>query len=304
MNNPIFSLLIFPGFVFTAIIGILVSWIDRKVTARVQWRKGPPLLQPLYDLIKLSGKETILPKNGAQMLFLLAPIVGLAGVVFVSAMIWRSLIDPTEGFMGDLIVLLYLLTLPSISVIIGGFASGNSLASQGASREMKLILAYELPFILAAAVIIINCGYSIKLGDLTISYTVSFSGIIALIVAVICQQAKLALVPFDMAEAETEIMAGAIIEYSGVTLLVHKLTRMMMLFVVPMFVVAVFLGGIDFSTGGSAAIGFLKYVALLVVTVLIRNTAPRLRIDQAMRFFWGPVTILALIAVILALMGH
>ena len=73
MNNPFFNYIVFPGFIFTAVVGIIASWIDRKVTARVQWRKGPPFLQPLYDLIKLSGKETILPKGGAKITFLFAP---------------------------------------------------------------------------------------------------------------------------------------------------------------------------------------------------------------------------------------
>ena len=135
-------------------------------------------------------------------------------------------------------------------------------------------------------------------------FGLSFLMWLALIVAVICQQAKLALVPFDMAEAETEIMAGAIIEYSGMTLLVHKLTRMMMLFVLPMFIVVVFLGGISFMTVGSAVVGVLKYVALLVVIVLIRNTAPRLRIDQAMKLFWGPIWLLSIVAVVLAYLGY
>ena len=308
MNNTVFNYLVFPGFLFsfflTAVVGILVSWIDRKVTARVQWRKGPPLLQPLYDLIKLTGKETVLPKNGAQVVFLMAPIIGLAGVAIVSTMLWMTLFDPTVGFTGDLIVLIYLLTLPSLAVIIGGFASGNRLASQGASREMKLILAYELPFIGAVAVAIINSGDTLRLNGLMANYAVSVSGIIALVVAVLVQQAKLALVPFDMAEAETEIMAGAVIEYSGVTLFVHKLTRMMMLFAVPMFVVVAFLGGIDFSSTGGILLGIVKYVALVVVIVLIRNTAPRLRIDQAIKFFWGPVAVLTVIAIILALIGH
>lgn len=304
MNNPIFYFLVFPGFIFTAIIGIVVSWIDRKVTARVQWRKGPPFLQPLYDLVKLSIKETILPAGGSKIVFLLAPLIGFAGIILVSTLTWLAILDPTRGFVGDIIVLIYLLTLPSLSLIFGGFASANRLASQGASREMKLILSYELPFLLAVAVVVINTGYSIKLGEITMNYTLSLSGILALIIAVICQQAKLGLVPFDMAEAETEIMAGAIVEYSGVALLIHKLSRMMMLFVVPMFLVTVFLGGIDFATPGTFLSGVLKYIVLLVVIVLIRNTAPRLRIDQAMKFFWGPVTILAILAVILALTGY
>ena len=303
MNNLFYNYIVFPGFIFTAAVGIIASWIDRKVTARVQWRKGPPFLQPLYDLIKLSGKETILPKGGARVTFLLAPLVGLAGIVIVSTMVWKTLLNPSQGFVGDLIVLIYLLTIPSLALIIGAFASANPLASLGASREMKLILAYELPFIFAIAITVIQSGYSIKLGAFLGGWTWSLSGVIALVVAVICQQAKLALVPFDMAEAETEIMAGAIIEYSGMTLLVHKLTRMMMLFVLPMFLVVVFLGGISFTSIASIVFGLLQYVALLVVIVLIRNTAPRLRIDQAMKLFWGPITILAIIGVILALVG-
>ena len=304
LDNSFFIYLIFPGFIFTALVGIVASWIDRKVTARVQWRKGPPLLQPLYDLIKLSGKETILPKGGSKFTFLLAPLLGLASIVIVSAMLWRTLLDPSTGFVGDLIVLIYLIAIPSLALIMGAFASANPLASLGASREIKLILAYELPFVFVVGIAIINHGNAIQLGSFISGWTWSISALIALVVAVLCQQAKLALVPFDAPEAETEIMGGAIIEYSGMTLLIHKLTRMMMLFVLPMFLVVVFLGGISFISVQSIVVGLLKYVALLVVIVLIRNTAPRLRIDQALRFFWGPVAILAVIGVILAFLGY
>lgn len=293
--------LIFPGFLFTAAVGILASWIDRKVTARVQWRVGPPLLQPFYDIVKLLGKETIVPL-GSKLIFLSAPLFGMSAVVIVSTLIWNTMLCPDATFLGDIIVALYLLTIPAISVIIGGFSSKNPLASLGASREMKLVLAYELPFILAMTIPIIKTG-SIKLGDILVyqlsngMFLSDISGIIALIVSIICMQAKLGLVPFDIAEAETEISAGTYIEYSGAPLAVFKLTRCMLLFVVPMFLVISFMGGIyNFA-------GLLKYVILLVLIVLIRNTNPRVRIDQAVKFFWGPVTILAIAAVILALIG-
>ena len=129
-----------------------------------------------------------------------------------------------------------------------------------------------------------------------------WSGIIAFIVSILCVQAKLALVPFDMPEAETEIMSGVYIEYSGAGLAIYKLTKAMALFVVPMFLVVIFMGGIVFS-GWSALWGILKYVGLLALITVIRNTSPRVRIDQAVRFFWGPVTILAILAVILAMLG-
>lgn len=291
--------LIFPGFLFTAVVGILASWIDRKITARVQWRVGPPLLQPVYDLIKLLGKEIIVPE-GNKVIFLSAPLFGLASIVIISTLIWNTIIDPNTTFIGDLIVILYLLAIPSISLIIGGFSSRNPLASLGASREMKLILAYELPFILALLVPIIKAD-SIRLGDILVHQLTNGivlsnpSGIIAFIVAIICIQAKLGFVPFDIAEAETEISSGILIEYSGAPLAITRLTRYMMLFVVPMFLVVTFMGGIY------NLLGILKYVILLVLIILIKNTNPRIRIDQAVRFFWGPMTILAVIAIILAL---
>ncbi len=308
MARIIFDYIIFPGFIFTSIVGMIASWIDRKVTARVQWRVGPPLLQPLYDFIKLIGKETIIPRGGAKLTFLLSPVIGLSAVTLVSTLIWKVLISPETSFIGDLIVVLYLIVIPSICVMVGGAASRNPLASLGASREMKLILAYELPFILAMFVPVIKAGGIINLGELlgyqwtNTIFLNSFSGFIAFVIAILCMQAKLTLVPFDIPEAETEIMAGPYIEYSGPPLAIYKLTRWMMLFVVPMFLVVIFMGGIIFE-GIHILWGILKYVLLLVLIILIRNTNPRVRIDQAIKFFWGPVTIFAIVAVILAFLG-
>lgn len=308
MLKAIFYFVIFPGFLFTAVAGLLASWIDRKVTARVQWRVGPPWWQNFADFIKLLGKETIVPQGSSRATFLLAPIFGLAAVTIVSTLLWLTMINPASTFIGDLIVVLYLLTIPAIAVIIGGFASRNPLASLGASREMKLILSYELPFILVCLVPVIQAGGTIRLGEI-LNYQInngmvlgSLSGPLAFIVAILCMQAKLTLVPFDIPEAEQEIMAGPYIEYSGPTLAVFKLTRQMMLFVMPMFLVVLFLGGITFS-GWHILWGILKYVILLVIIVLIRNTNPRVRIDQAVKFFWGPMTLLAILAIVLALLG-
>jgi len=308
MVKTLFNFIVFPGFLFTALVGILVSWIDRKVTARLQWRVGPPVLQPLYDFVKLLGKETIVPQGGSKFTFLLAPLFGLAAVTTVSTLLWLVMFSPEKTFLGDLVVVIYLLTIPSISLILGGFASGNPLASLGASREMKMILAYELPFILSIFTPVIKAQGIIRLGDLlqyqwaNNIFVNSWSGIVAFVVAIICMQAKLALVPFDIPEAETEIIAGPYTDYSGVPLALHKLTRWMMLFVVPIFLVVVFMGGIKFE-GWHILWGILKYFLLLAVIILIRNTNPRLRIDQAIRFFWGPMAILAVMAVIFAFLG-
>lgn len=300
-------LLVF-GFLLTAVIGLVASWIDRKVTARVQYRVGPPVLQPLIDIIKLLGKETVIPRGAAKMTFLLAPVLGIASVIAVSALLWVNDIWPASGFMGDLIVAVYLLTIPSISIIMGGFASANPFASLGASREMKMILAYELPFVLALTVPIIKSGYSIRLGGILAAQgengviVASASGIIALVVALMSVQAKLAFVPFDIPEAETELGGGVLIEYSGAPLAVFRLMKNMLLCTLPLFLMILFMGGIRFD-GMHFLYGILKYVGLVAIITVIRNTNPRVRIDQAVRFFWGPMTVLAIIAVVLAVLG-
>ncbi|MFH1007001.1 MAG: complex I subunit 1 family protein [Candidatus Latescibacterota bacterium] len=304
-GSIILQTLVFPGLIFTAVIGLVTSWIDRKVTARVQMRVGPPFLQPFYDVVKLCIKETCVPAGGSKLLFLSAPLIGLAAAALTSTIIWRALLWPNEAFVGDLVVVLYLLTMPAMAVVLGSFASRNPLASLGGSREMKLILSYELPFVLAILVPVIKT-HSIRLGEILAAPAAASapSGVIALLVAILCMQAKLTLIPFDMPEAETELTGGAYIEYSGPPLAAFKLTKAMMLFTMPMFLVTLLCGGIDFGAGAlSIGLGILKYVGLVVVIVLIRNTAPRVRIDQAVRFFWGPMTLAALLAVVLAFAG-
>lgn len=300
--------LILYGFILTAVLGLIASWIDRKVTARIQYRKGPPFFQPFIDIIKLLGKETLIPSGASKAMFVVAPVLGFGSVVIVSTLLWANNSNLFNSFLGDIIVVIYLLAIPSISIMIGGFASGNPLARIGSSREMKLLLAYELPFVLAILVPIIKSGFSLKLSDILSfqaqngAFAEYASGILALVVCVLVMQAKLGLVPFDIAEAETEIMAGPIIEYSGTGLALFRLMKNMLLFTLPFFLIILFLGGLSFN-GINILYSVIKYVVLLVIIVLIRNTNPRVRIDQAMRFFWGPVTGVAVIAVILAVIG-
>jgi len=296
------------GFLATAVLGLVASWVDRKVTARVQYRVGPPVLQPLIDIVKLLGKETLVPQGASRNAFLLAPLIGLAGAVAVATVLWVNQLHPDHGFTGDWIVVIYLLTIPSMSIILGGFASRNPLASIGASREMKLVLSYELPFILAMLVPVVGSGGSIRLGEILLvqqgsgAFAGNISGILALIVALLCVQAKLALVPFDAPEAETEIVHGPLIEYSGSGLAVYRLTKNMLMFILPFLLIQMFLGGFVFS-GWGILWSVLKFVGILALITVIRNTNPRVRIDQAMRFFWGPMTIIAAAALVLALLG-
>ncbi len=306
----IFAFLIFPGLLFSGSMGLLVGWIDRKVTARLQWRVGPPWYQNFLDLIKLAlYKETLIPSGVSGAMFLGMPVLALTSATLVSTILFLINGSPRTGFIGDVIVVVYLLLIPAVALILGGFASANSLASLGSSREMKLMLSYELPFILALIVVIMKCGCAIRLGDI-IMYQRSHgdifmnpSGGISFFVMLICIQAKLGFVPFDMPEAETEIMAGAYIEYSGKALAIFKLARAVLLFVIPVFLITLYFGGIKLSLDGLVK-AMIEYLLILILMIVVKNTNPRVRIDQAMKFFWGVVTVLALLSLALAYLGR
>jgi NADH-quinone oxidoreductase subunit H len=354
----LFWILIFPGFLFTACLGLIASWIVRKVSALVQWRVGPPFLQPFYDVIKLTGKETLIPRDAQQTVFMAAPLVGLAGILSLSIILWRITLDQT-AFVGDIIVAIYLMTLPSLALIFGSSASASPHAAVGTGREMKLIMSYELPLVLAFIVVIIKTGGSLSLAAIAQQTPVfSISGMLAFLVALLCIQAKLGFVPFDIAEAETEIGSGVLMEYSGALLAIWKVVQAMMLVVLPLFLVMVFLGGLNanFLAGFEkpTAICFInskfhieglpvgiivllafiitgllarfskyidilfllsliaacifaglgKYVLIVVLMILIKNTNPRVRIDQAMKFFWFYCGTALAVAIILALIGN
>jgi len=301
LSNVSFWILVVPG---TIILGLVASWIVRKVSALVQWRVGPPLLQPVYDVMKLMGKEILVPQEAQQSVFIAAPLVGLAGVLLLSIMLWRTAFAQT-AFIGDIIVAIYLMILPSLALILGSSASASPHASLGAGREMKLVMGYELPLVLAFIVVIIKTGGQLSLVEIGQTAPVlSISGMLAFLVSLLCIQAKLGFVPFDIAESETEIASGAIIEYSGALLAVWKVMQTTMLVALPLFLVTVFLGGFGFYSVGALFAGIGKYVLVLVLLILIKNTNPRLRIDQAMRFFWVYCGIVLAAAVVLASAGN
>ncbi len=306
----LFYFFVFPGLLFVAIAGAFLSWFDRKITARVQFRKGPPLLQPFYDFFKLLlVKETILPKNGSPLLFLLAPVFAVFGAVMAGVFILLPLFNITTGFKGDLMVIFYLLTIPSFSYIIGSLASGNPLAAVGGSREMKLILSYELTFLLVIAGIIMKCGQQFDLYTIIQTqqagspFIGSISGVLLFIAGIFCIQAKLALVPFDMPEAEAEITEGIFIEYSGSAYALIKLAKYIMFFILPAFMIALLMNGFRLE-GINILWAVLKVILMVLIITLIRNTNPRIKIKQAISFFMIWMNLLAVIALVLIAFGY
>jgi NADH-quinone oxidoreductase subunit H len=300
--NLLFHFVIFPGFLFIIAFGMLASWVDRKITARVQWRVGPVFLQPFYDIRKLFFKEIITPEHGNTPVFIFAPVLALTSIVILSNILILSWFNPSKSFVGDIIVFLYIFTIPALSMILGASASANPFASIGASREIKAVLSYELPLIISIIVPILKSRSLSFGGMITAQYNgmpfiASISGLMAFVVALLCLQAKIGLVPFDFSEAETELAAGTLIEYSGPLLAIWKMCKMGLLVIAPLFLVAVF------WPSSSVPVLAVKYLAVLILTVLIRNTNPRIRIDQSIRFFWYYVAPVSLISCFLAILG-
>lgn len=217
------------------------------------------------------------------------------------------LFNINTGFRGDMLVIFYLLTLPSFSYIIGSLASGNALAAVGGSREMKLIISYELTFILFIAAVIMKSGQHFDIRTVIETqqsgtpFIGSISGVLLFLVGVFCIQAKLSMVPFDMPEAETELSEGIFIEYSGPPYAMIKLAKFIMLFILPAFIVALLMNGMR---PGIGILWFvLKIVGVVLLLVLIKNTNPRVKIKQASTFFFIWMNLLVVIAIVLIAFG-
>ncbi len=303
----IVDLLVFPGLLFTAVLGLLVGWVDRKVSARFQYRVGPPLLQNFNDVFKLLGKETIVVRDGVRWLFTAAPLAAVGMMTLVSAIVGTALFYG-RGFGGDLVVVMYLLMVTSVMIFLGGASTGNVFSSLGGGREIKLLLADELAFILVALVPVVKSGYSLRLDDILSAqaqsgaFIGSVSGVIAFLIGLLSIQAKMTLPPFHIPEAETEIVEGPLMEYSGPLLAFWKLNHFMMYVVLPFLLVLLFFGGFRLE-GLGILWAVLKYLLIVVLMIIIKNTNPRVRVDAAIRFFWKIAAPLAFVAVILAVLG-
>ena len=325
-------ILIFPGFLFCFLTGMLLCGIDRKLVARMQKRIGPPILQPFYDFFKLLGKETIVPAAANRTVFLLAPLVGLAAQVVLQLFIPVFHFNAFRG-VADVIVILYLLLIPALSVILGAASSGSPYAGVGLSREMVTVLSVELPLVLVLLAVAKTVGNALGTGlcfSLTdiVNYQIANGSLLTRLSMLPAAAAMLLIIPgetgshpFDAAEAETEICEGMLAEYSGAPLAVYKLSHAVKLLTMTSLFVALFLGGIGggvmtllsgLSPAAAGAIGlvleililFLLCVALVAVCVsLLHAVTARLRIEQLFKYYWTVVTGLAAVSVVLAWYG-
>ena len=308
--------LIFPGFLFCFLAGLLLCGIDRKLVAKMQKRVGPPILQPFYDFFKLCGKETIIPAAASKTTFLMAPLVGLAALVVIQLFIPVFSFSAFSG-MADVIVILYLLLIPAMSIILGGAASGSPYAGVGLSREMVTIISCELPLVLVLLAVAktvgsaMGTGLCFSLSDIA-AYQAMNGSLITKLSMIPAAVAMLLIIPgetgnhpFDAAEAETEICEGLLAEYSGAPLGVFKLSHAIKMLTLTSLFVALFLGGL--GTGIVALDGIILFLLCVVLTAVsisfVHAITARLKIEQIFKFYWTLVTGLALISLVLAWYG-
>ncbi len=289
---PLVALLFFPGGLFLLSAGTVYEWADRKLVARFQNRIGPRWFQPVADVVKLLAKEEIVPDGVNPVLFHGLPVVALVGTLTAALYVPMAGMAPSYSFTGDLIVTLYLLSLMTLSMGLAGANTLDRFSLIGATRALTQLFSYEAPFLMALL------GPAIAAGSWQISHVDAYAQghwwmvltqPVGFLVALVGLMGKLELPPFDSPEAETEIVAGPMTEYSGRGWALFRIGRDVELLVGLTLMAAFYLGGL------ANPIEFvLKTGGLLLVTAALQSLFCRLRIDQTVGMWWRIGILLAL----------
>jgi len=305
-----------------AFFGLLYRGIDRKLAAHMQARVGPPIRQPFRDVPKLLMKENIIPEGAVSWLFNAAPFLCLVSSVLLLLYIpvfgQKALLD---GF-GDAILILYLLIIPSLALVVGGFSSSSPYATIGAQREMVIMMSYEFPLAMVIVAIAWRISQVTGANPFMLSTVAEYpiwslvgpmgvlGSLILLFTIITVTPGEVSKVPFDIAEAETEIAGGILVEYSGRNLGLFYLADVIKAFAMVSLIVALFfpynlspLIGIEASASAfvvDALFFLLKvFVVMFFSITLMRTAMARFKISQASRTYIVSMTLVGLIGLIL-----
>jgi NADH-quinone oxidoreductase subunit H len=275
------------------LLGTLFTWMERKVLGRFQSRLGPNragpfgILQAIADAVKLLFKEDIVPRRADRLLFNVAPVVMLAPSLMALAVIPFG----PGSFVADLNVgILYVVAMSgiaSLAVLMAGYSSGNKLALFGAMRAVAMLVSYEIPLIMALL------GITVLAGSMSMVSIVEAQGIPFLLVTplgalifLIAISAELNRSPFDVAEAESELVAGYLTEYSGMKFGVFYLAEFSNVVLAGALFAVLFLQGWEWAILPAHLWFLIKIFVFLFFATWIRATLPRLRIDQILGLAW------------------
>lgn len=310
------TLFIFPGVAFLVACALLFEWIDRRTIARLQARVGPPWFQPLADLVKLLSKESILPRQADRPICTALPVVSLAAVLTAALYIPVGG-RVVYGFEGDLIVVLFLLSLPALFYFLAGWVSVGIYSIIGGSRSVLQYFSYEVPFLMALSAPAILTG-SWSISDIITQQAESAWVVLAqpvgFLLAIVGLIGKLKRVPFDIPKAKSEVVGGPLTEFSGRKLALWRLVVDIQTVAGIFLLVNMFLGGGDLTLlQGSAPLGLaravtfsIKALGMLLTLSVTSVLYARLRIDQLANLGWrilAPLGLLQLAATILMGIG-
>jgi NADH-quinone oxidoreductase subunit H len=313
--TPWLKILIFPGFIFAILASLFYEWLDRKFYAKFQNRVGPlytgpsGLLQPLADFIKLLSKEDITPEAADKPFFNLIPIFAVATVLTGILMLPIASEAGVVSFYGDAIVAVAILTIFCVLVFLAGLFSVNRFSFVGAERAVSQLIGYEIPLTIALIGVLL-AARSIRISDVVGAqaswWFILGPQAIGFAVFLIAGQAELERIPFDIPEAEQEIVAGWLTEYSGRKLALLRLAGDLELFYISGLAATFYLGGPNgpMIPGLEPLLRPVYFIAktILVLYILsaIRSLFARLRIDQMVSFSWKylvPISLFQLLVV-------
>jgi NADH-quinone oxidoreductase subunit H len=260
--------------------------------------------------VKLSQKRTMVPDIACRPVFLGAPLIGAISMLLAAALVPIAGVYQPDPMLGDLLVLLYLLAVPGVVLMVAGSASGSPFGAIGFSREMMLMLAYEGPLLVVVAAVAMKTGFAEgKMVSFSLSEIVTyqrqhgaflFDPVMwpALLAFIAFFPANVGIVPFDIPEAETEVLEGPLLEYSGPALGLFKIMSAAKAVVVLSLGIALF-----FPNGPDGVLGLVVYaLKMLVLTLLgvtlVRTSVARMRIDQAFVFFLKWPLLLAVVSLV------
>lgn len=297
------KVLIFPGILFLFVFSMLGEYFDRKLHAKMQNRVGPPWFQPVADFIKLLAKELIIPEHADRKIFQALPLVATGAVImaYLYIPLWHK--ESLMSFNGDIIFVLYMLTIPTLTYSLAGWYSRSQYALIGSMRVLTQLFSYEVPLfmaVLAPTILASSWSFTEVINFYSANSGLWLVNIIGFAVAIITLQGKLEKVPFDIPEAETEIVAGSFTEYTGPLYAYFRLTMSMQTIAGASLVAAVFL---PFGYGSFFILNFiiyiLKVVFIMFLLAVIRTIFARLRTDQMLSFCWKYLAPIALIQIVI-----
>ena len=295
-TSPLFRSAAFPGLSFAAVLSSFVIWYERKLLAKMQYRVGPlyagrigGILQSFADLFKLLFKEVVIPARADALMFIAPPfaMMALSGALLATIPIGSTMYISNSPF--SLLIAIAIISFFPIVSLLAGWASNNKFSFVGAVRALYQMISYEIPLIISVLGVVILTHslslYQIAQDQTSIWFIAPM--IFGAIVFYITATAEVERIPFDLPEADSELVAGWLTEYTSMLFGVINLAVYIKLYALSSLFTLLFLGGWLGPAGVPDFVWFLiKTIIVLTIFILPRGFMPRIRIDQLIEAGW------------------